>query len=152
MLPYLDWIWPALIYLKKCILTLVCDVLFKNWYPYRRKIPSYLLLYRYFQGKCSEVLTFWLYLAFWPRQTTYITMNDPRSLHISLIRRRFCLEIFFPRTTSLLNRIRVWSWHFRGKCYLSNITWWFARLSFSFAHIPQHTQTNYLELFLGLGG
>lgn len=88
----------------------VGDKLFCTLQPFshRRGVESLSLLYRYFNGKCSDemrsldppVLNF----TARTRHATHIAENHPQSPHIPLARCKFHSSSFFPRTTALWNR------------------------------------------------
>ena len=90
---------------------LVGSDLFTTLQPlsHRRNVASLTLLYRYFHGKCSvELHSLVPPLRTFSARTRFATStetNHPFFLNTPPLRRKFHAESFFPRTTSLWNKL-----------------------------------------------
>lgn len=93
---------------KKCLHGLDGNELFFVLQPPSQiwNMTILLLLYLYFHGTCSDKLHS-LVQAFTVQNNHAICTGEyyPHSLFIPLVKRKFCLDDFFPRTTTFWNRL-----------------------------------------------
>lgn len=109
---------------------------------HRRNVSSLSLLYIYFHEICQDGLYYFLTpFQIFSSGTPYVTWTHPHALRIPFVRRKFHVDVFFPRTVALWNMLP-------GECFHEHqhLKYIMSRVNLYLSHIC----SSYAPLFSSL--